>query len=283
MPASDLAVDSHVYCLPPRWRNARARLPAAESAVRKAFYAHPDGSWVLPLSSPEAIAASMKRSAIARAALVGFPWAGAALCEESAAYVLEQARREPKRYWAVCPVQPRDAGHLAAARRWLDAGAVGLKVNAQWQGFALDDRRMDGLAKLAARRGAYLLLHIDQPTGESQASPARLLALARRHPKTRIVAAHMGGLLGLYAKLPWIGRALRNVWYDTAVSETLETVRFYAELGLSDRVVFGTDFPFNLVHDQKTVKTRLLKLGLERRALRAVLSRNYLSLVGRRA
>lgn len=283
MPKKPSVIDTHAYCLPPRLRDPRARLPASEAAVARAIHRHRDGGWVLPLSAPEAIERSMRRCGIDASALIAFPWATPALCAENNDFVLAQARAFPGRFYAVCSVQPAKAGHLAEARRALNAGAVGIKINPEWQGWTLDDGKARRLMGLLADSGAYLLTHVDQPFRESRTSPARLLALARAHPKTRIVAAHMGGLLPFYEKLPWIRPALENVWFDTAVSETLDTVRWAVERGLGRRLLFGTDHPFNAPHDQATVLSRLKKLGLPRAVLANVLGGNYRRLLGSRA
>lgn len=283
MPSNHKIIDSHAYCLPPRLRDTKARLPASESAVTKAIHRHKDGAWVLPLSAPAIIARSMSRCGIDASALIAFPWATPALCVENNDFVLETARAAPKRFYAVCSVQPAGAGHLAEARRALDAGAVGIKINPEWQGWTLDDGKARRLMGLIADAGAYLLTHIDQPFRRSNASPAALLSLARAHPDTRIVAAHMGGLLPFYEKLPWIRPVLKNVWFDTAVSETLDTVRWAVERGLGRRLLFGTDHPFNAPHDQATVLTRLKRLGLPKGVLADILGDNYGRLIGRRA
>lgn len=281
MPSKPRVIDSHAYCLPPRLRDPRVRLPAAEAAVARAIHRHKDGAWVLPLSAPEAIERSMSRCGIDASALISFPWATPALCAETNDFTLERARARPDRFYAVCSVQPAKAGHLAEARRALDAGAVGIKVNPEWQGWTLDDGKTNRLMRLLADRGAYLLTHVDQPFRRSNASPAQLLALARAHPRTRIVAAHMGGLLPFYEKLPWIRPALKNVWFDTAVSETLDTVRWAVERGLGRRILFGTDHPFNTPHDQATVLARVKALGLPRAVLADILGGNYARLLGK--
>lgn len=282
MPSKLRIVDTHAYCLPPRLRDHRARLPRSEAAVAKAIHRHPDGSWVLPRSSPERIIESMERCGIDLSVLVAFPWTTPALCAENNDFILDAARREP-RFRALCSVQPARSGHLDEARRCLDAGAIGIKVNPQWQGWALDDGKADRLLRLIAEREAYLLTHVDQPFNHSSASPAALLALARRHPRTRIVAAHMGGMLPFYEFLPRVGAALKNVWFDTAVSETLDTVRWAVQRGMAGKILFGTDHPFNNPHDQATVLRRLKALGLPKPALAAILGGNWRRVAGRRA
>ena len=272
-----MIIDSHVYCLPPRLRDPLVRLPASEAAVRTAIHRHPDGPRVLPFSSPESIGRSMKAGGIYRSVFVSFPWYEPRLCAENNDFVLSQAR--DLGFWAVCSVQPARLGWKEEARRCLSAGAVGIKVNPAWQGGALDDPSVLRLAGLVEQENAFLLAHTDQPTRDSSASPARLLELARRRPRTRIVAAHMGGLLGLYADLPWIKPLLKNLWFDTAVSETMRMVGWYVQAGLAGRLLFGTDYPFNACHSQSKVLARLRGLGLGKASEASVLGGNFLKLL----
>lgn len=273
-----MIVDTHAYCLPPRLRDIKAGLPAADHIIAKAIHRHPDGGWVLPMSSPERIRASMRDAGIDRSVLIAFPWASASLCRENNDFILAEAEAAPRLFDAVCSVQPKDPRFLAEARRCLDAGAVGIKINPAWQGYSLDDARLDKLLALVARKGAYLLTHIDQPFRISPTSPGHLVRLAARNPKARIVAAHMGGLAGLYASFGSTAKALKNVWFDTAVSETMEFVSYYCQSGLADRVLFGSDYPFNYCHSQKTVLQRLRKLRLGHKSETAILGGNWLRL-----
>lgn len=256
-------IDAHVYCLPPRLRQADVRLPASERSIQEAIHRHPEGPYALALSAPEAILASMDHSGIQCSVLVAFPWADPELCRENNDYILGTAAGN-ERFLAICSVQPTSPAALQEMSRVVHAGAVGIKVNPVWQKFALDDPRMDELALAVQSTQAFLMLHVDQPYKTSPASSARLYALARKHPGLRILAAHLGGLLGLSALHPPVARTLANVWYDTAVSSTLEMVRWYCQAGLADKVILGTDFPFNHSHSQKQVVDVIRGLGLDR-------------------
>ncbi|MBM9538352.1 amidohydrolase family protein [Desulfobulbus alkaliphilus] len=267
-------IDAHVYCLPPRLRQADVRLPASERSIQEAIHRHPEGPCALALSAPEAILASMDHSGIQRSVLVAFPWADPELCRENNDYLLETAT-ENERFLAICSAQPTSPNALQEVIRVVHAGAVGIKVNPVWQKFALDDPRMDEMALAIQSAQAFLMLHVDQPYKSSPASPTMLYSLARKHPGLRILAAHLGGLLGLSALHPPVVRTLANVWYDTAVSSTLEMVCWYCQAGLADKVVLGTDFPFNHSHSQKQVVDGIRGLGLAPAQHMAIFAANF--------
>jgi uncharacterized protein len=271
-------IDAHVYCLPPRLRKADVSLPEDE-AIRQAIYRHPEGSYALSLSSPGEILRSMNQAGIERSALVAFPWADPQLCRENNDFILETAAGS-EHFLAICSVQPACPKALQEVNRVVGAGAVGIKVNPVWQKFALDDPRMDELAIAVQSCQVFVMLHVDQHYKSSPASPARLYALARKHQELHILAAHLGGLLGLSTLHPPVARTLFNVWYDTAVSSTLEMVNWYCQAGLADKVVLGTDFPFNHSHSQKQVVDGIRDLGLDRDHRKAICSENFLRLAG---
>lgn len=270
-------IDAHVYCLPPRLRQADVRLPASEWSIQEAIHHHPEGPCALALSAPEAILASMDQSGIQRSVLVAFPWGEQELCSENNDYILETAAGN-ERFLAICSVQPTSPNALQEVSRVVRSGAKGIKVNPVWQKFALDDPRMDELALAVQSAQAFLMLHVDQPYKSSPASSTMLYALARKHPGLRILAAHLGGLLGLSALHPPVARTLANVWYDTAMSSTLEMVRWYCQAGLADKLVLGTDFPFNHSHSQKQVIDDIRDLGLAEEQYMAIFEANFLRL-----
>lgn len=270
-------LDAHVYSLPARLRDPAVDLPPGDEAVVRAIHRHPEGPYALSLSAPEAIRESMDRCGIRRSVLVSFPWDSPGLCRENNDHVLGQAAADP-RFLAVCSARPGLPGWEEEVRRTLAAGAAGIKINPVWQHLELDGPEVLELAALAEEAGTFLMVHVDHAYRRSPASPARLFALAERRPGLRILAAHLGGLLGLHALHPPVARTLANVWFDTAVSSTLEMVGFCHRAGLAERLVFGSDFPFNHCHDQITVLEGLRRLGLPPVDLEALLEGNFLRL-----
>jgi uncharacterized protein len=272
-------IDAHVYCLPSRLSSPDIYLPENERCIQKAIHQHPEGPYALGLASPTSILDSMDQADIARSVLVSFPWANPELCRENNDFILELAARQD-RFMAICSVQPNDTQFIQEAARVLQAGALGIKINPVWQSFFLADKKIEDLAALIIEHGGFLMLHVDQPYKHSPASPAHLADLASRHPKLKILAAHLGGLLGISALHPPVAKKLRNVWYDTAVSSTLEMVRLYCQTGMKEKIVFGSDFPFNHSHSQKQVVDDLRRLELDTDVLKGIFQNNFFSLTG---
>ncbi|WP_338668953.1 amidohydrolase family protein [Pseudodesulfovibrio methanolicus] len=272
-------IDAHVYSVPLDL-HAETPLVRDEGAVLAALHRHPEGPDALALSLPEAIAESMDRAGIDRSVLVSLPWTSLDLCRRNNDHVLAAAAGSD-RFLAVCSVQALDSGWRTEVDRAREAGAVGIKINTGWQGGALDSSTTHDLARYVAESGLFLMTHVDHAFRASDTGPSGLYGLASACPGTRIVAAHLGGLLGLYTHHPPVAEALANVWFDTAVSSTLEMVRYYAQAGLGDRLLFGSDFPFNHSHSQAQVMAGLKALDLPQTALDGIMENNFLGLVER--
>lgn len=271
-------IDAHVYCLPSRLRDSEVVLPQSEGLISSSIHRHPEGSYALGLSSPEAIKSSMEKHNIEESVLVAFPWASQELCRENNDYLLEVAAKD-NCFKTLCAVQPSGKQWIKEAERCLKEGALGIKVNPVWQGYELDGPEMDNLADFIEKNNAFLMVHVDQFFKKSSASPAHLYSFARKHPETRILAAHLGGLVGIYALHPPVAEALRNVWFDTAVSSTVRVVCSIIQSGLQDRIIFGSDFPFNHSHSQGQVVKEIKNLRLKPEIEKAIFNDNFFNLI----
>ena len=273
-----MIIDGHVYCLPERLRNPRVKLPASEEVIANAIYRHAESERALALSAPAAILKSMAVAKIDRSVLVAFPWRSAKLCSETNEYLITLAKSDPH-FLCIAAVQPLQRGWQKLARACLDNHAIGLKVNPAWQGYGLDSAAMDALCRFAAEHNTFVMMHVDAAYKKSPASPAALFELIKRHPRTRIWASHLGGLLGLYHVHAPVKKLFKNLWFDTAVSATLQFVDFYVQAGLQHKIIFGSDFPFNHSHSQMQVLRGLQDLRLDLRVNQGILSQNFLRMI----
>lgn len=138
-------------------------------------------------------------------------------------------------------LNPRNADSVAEATRCLDAGMRGIKL---WVATLCDDPLVDPIATLAIRRDVPVLMHtFYKATGlldrESRALHARSLAL--RHPRLRILMAHVGA--NVYDAARCI-RDCPNVVVDISGSFFRgDDLAYTLELLGADRVLFGSDMP----------------------------------------
>jgi len=149
-------------------------------------------------------------------------------------------------------IHPDMDGWEDELKRLKDHGVCGLKLNSLLQNIRPDDPRMYKIYEKAARH-FVMLFHAggsikqkDHP-GEIQATPQRIAKVLDDFPEMTVIAAHFGGNQVLdQMKVHLLGR---EVYLDTSYPPNLaelsadEVVSIIRAHG-ADRVLFGTDFPW---------------------------------------
>ena len=141
------------------------------------------------------------------------------------------------------PDAPADVARIAAS------GLPGVKLHAQYQGFALDDRRMWPIYRAIAESGLILTLHTGLdftfPDNDERSHPARALAVHRAFPDMRLVVTHMGGWRRWEAVLRTL--AGTDVYMETSYSLHMAAPELLAQIVRKhspQRILFGTDSPW---------------------------------------
>ena len=96
-----------------------------------------------------------------------------------------------------------------------------------------------------------ILPHVSEPMGHQYpgkgvVKPEQAYDFAIRYPDARLVCAHWGGGLPFYALMPEVGRALGNVYFDTAASHYLYQPAVFkrvCDLVGAEKILFGSDYP----------------------------------------
>ncbi|MFG1361271.1 amidohydrolase family protein [Xanthobacter pseudotagetidis] len=170
-------------------------------------------------------------------------------------------------------------------RRALDEGHAGVAMPTSAAGRALDDDAFAPLWAECARAGCIVFMHPTTGVAREAFSSYTMLQLVgwpsetalcvarlifagvfERHPQLKLVLAHGGGTLPMLAgRLDLAFEApryeanpacrahisrppssyLRNIFYDTVVAHE-DALDFLLKLAGPERVVFGTDFPFEI-------------------------------------
>ncbi|WP_326827250.1 amidohydrolase family protein [Streptomyces sp. NBC_01751] len=210
--------------------------------------------------------------------LIGEPDAVALAGAANESYA-ELVARFPRRFraFAALPLPHVDAALREAVQALDDLGAVGVGVTTTVLGRTLADPLFAPLYEELDRRCAVLYVH---PAGEGAASPLItehgmtwmvgapvedtvalmhliLAGIPVRYPRMRILASHLGGALPMLPprlddhlafespetpELPSV--AVGRLWYDTVSHvHSPALVAAAASFG-ADRLVLGTDFPY---------------------------------------
>lgn len=128
-------------------------------------------------------------------------------------------------------------------KRMIEIGLMGIKLHPDFQYFAIDDKH--AMEMYEAIDGRLPLLFHTGDTRYSYSNPHRLVIVAKRFPKQKMIGAHFGGWSEWNAALKCLPD-LPNVYVDTSSSlafitpeKAKECINAYTE----DKVFFGTDYP----------------------------------------
>jgi predicted TIM-barrel fold metal-dependent hydrolase len=181
--------------------------------------------------------------------------------------------------------EPSAAGDV---RRALDQGARVFKCHLQVGDFDPNDPLLDAAWDLLAEAGVPVVTHCGSgPVPGRFTGPEPVARLLGRHPRLRLVVAHLG--MPEYAEFLALAERRASVLLDT----TLAFTPFIDDAGapfpaaelprlrdLGDRVLLGTDFP-NIPHSYADALEALETAGLGTGWLRAVCHDNAARLFAR--
>lgn len=168
------------------------------------------------------------------------------------AYVYRATREHPDRFlgfgWADPSLGVERA--LEEVRRCVEEyGLHGVKLNGAQNWFVIDDPAVAlPVVDAIAATGKVLALHVGTDAPENT-HPMRVGAIARRHPDLHILMVHMGGVghSDLTRAAIEVMREYPNVTAIGSAVREIPILRAVKELG-ADRVCFGSDTPFHLMH-----------------------------------
>jgi predicted TIM-barrel fold metal-dependent hydrolase len=244
-----MIIDFHTHVLPPRIKENRSRYVDTDPAFAQIY----SGEKV-KIAAAEDLIESMDRDGVAVSVIVNYGWSTHELCVETNDYILESIARYPERLIGFCAVSSYvDDASLKEIERCVGAGVKGvgeLRPDTQSDDFTRKEA-MEPLVGLLRKHGLVLLTHASEPVGhiypgKGEATPGLLYKFITNFPGLPVVCAHWGGGLPFYALMPEVRQALKDVYFDTAVSPFLyrpEIYRHVTQLVGADRVLFGTDYP----------------------------------------
>lgn len=183
----------------------------------------------------------------------GFSFRDLGLCRYVNDYTLEMVKEHPDRLVGMMAISPKEKGFEQEFARCIDGGLKGVgEMFLSGQGvdpFRRED--LSGLMGLAREADVPVLIHSNEPIGHDyvgkvEVTPKEICNIALEFPENKLVFAHFGGGLPFYELMKEMRKSLKNVYYDTAAGIYLYTsavFRVFREIGILDKVLFGSDFP----------------------------------------
>ncbi len=203
--------------------------------------------------------------------------------EAGNAYVHRAMREHPDRIIGFGWLDPhlgRERVEAEIRRCVEEYGFFGLKLNGAQNGFVIDDAELVlPIVEAVARTGVVLAFHIGADAPENT-HPTRLGTIARRYPDMRLIMVHMGGVT-----FPDLSRAAIEVAGEhpniTVVGSAIGSIpilKAIRTLG-AERVCFGSDTPFALMHVELAKYRALLNGEVTSEEQALVLAGNLLRLL----
>lgn len=217
--------------------------------------------------------------------------------------IAEYARKTPERFRGIgtLPLAHPEAAVKEAVRLHDELGLKGIEIGTDVVGTDLDDPKFDPVWEVLADLGVVVIMH---PAGFTEARRftdyylvnvvglplSSTLAVTRlilggvfeRYPALRMVVVHGGGYLPFYSartdhafkhrpemrrhidRLP--SEYLHNLWFDTTVFDPALVGTLVREYG-ADKVLMGTDYPFDMGQGNPVDFVRAAGLSEEETAL----------------
>lgn len=271
-----MIIDTEVHLMHPESRKEDFAKGSTEP-VRKAIHDHPDYHDIKPLMTLEALLESMDNNNVKHCHIMGMSWRKKEWHDPNNTYIKEIVNKYPNKFSGMYIPNLENIETACEEVRNFDKSIfLGVKLLTGWQGRSVNDKELFPMYEEVMARDMYLMVHTDHITqGLNGDTPQKLLDLVMNFPNLKILAPHMGGLLCQYELLPKIRKILNNVVYISSVSATMEFVKFSSEI-VEDKIVFGTDFPFNHCHNQNFQIEKLYQMGLKDEVIEKILYKNCL-------
>lgn len=157
--------------------------------------------------------------------------------------VYDFMQQEPEKIGGAVYLNPKNQNVMDVLKRAIEE--QGFEMIKLWCCTTADDPSVDPIMEYAEEAGVPVLFHaFHKATAQvpNETLGYHVANIARRHPKTKILMAHLGG--NCYNGIPPI-RDCKNVWTDNSGSTFFhgDDLNYAIEMLGAERILFGTDMP----------------------------------------
>jgi predicted TIM-barrel fold metal-dependent hydrolase len=268
-------VDFHTHIFPPDVRDNRENYVRRDPTFAE-IYADPGAT----IATADDLLTNMDESGVDVSVALGFAWQNHDDIVRHNDYLLNSATSSGGRIIPFITVNMADDRATAEIERCVTVGARGVgELRPDNQGWPLNGPKGRALAEFARHHRLILLFHVTEPgertyPGRRGCTADAFVAFAAKHQNTSIVGAHLGGDCYRTHICP------PDLYVDTAAQPYLyrgDAARPALNAPLSDRLLFGSDFP--LVGQARQI-SEIKSAITGDNALRQALGGNAASLLG---
>ncbi len=265
--------DTEVHLMQTSWQEDC--ISYKEKFVEDIFLKHQDSQIAKKLNNIDEIIKSCEENEISEISLMGIPWISNDLNKKNNDYLLnlKEKLNFPKiKIVAVFNID--DISYSLDYLEQIKKLIIGLKVQGGRQGVRIEEKKYHPIYDFLIQENLFFMPHINHIIQGFQDTPQALMDIILSKPNLRIIAPHLAGGLFLYEGYDRIKEKLRNVYYITSVSATMYMTKTAMEL-CYDKIVFGTDFPFNHCHNQ-SLQVNYIKNNFATSDQEKIFNNNYL-------
>ena len=273
-----MKIDTHIHITPPDLIRDYKKIGEREPYF-KLLSETPHNRF----ATAEDVVSHLKVSEFDKGVVFGFSFQDMGLCKYVNDYTMEAVKNHPDQLIGFMTVP---AGHKEMTGEIIRCYKGGLRgigeLFPEGQHLDLENLHHTDLKACCMEYKLPLLLHTNELVGhyyagKTSVSLQSVETFIRNHQEIPIILAHFGGGLLFYELMKEIRSTFKNVYYDTAAAIFLYEPTIYnviREIGILDKIFFGTDYPLLPI---SRYETSLDSLSKEEKA--AVLGKNALKLL----
>ncbi len=244
-----MIIDVHTHVFPPTILKNRAKY-----IDRDPLFAELYSDQRAKLAAADDIICIMDKCGVEKSVVLNLGWQDHELCIETNDYILDSVARYPDRLIGFAAVSLMDGDKaIREIERCLLNGIKGigeLRPDLQSPGF-IDKSPVNEVINAIIDSGLILLIHASEPLGHRYPgkgiiTPESIYHFILKYPDLKLICAHWGGGLPFYALMPEVGKALENVYFDSAATPFLYKAQIFKQvtdiIGCQ-KILFGSDSP----------------------------------------
>jgi len=276
-----MIIDFHTHIFPPGIAEHRSEYCERDPLFRLLY-----SNIKAKLASAEDLIDKMDERGIDISVVLNIGWSSPELCHETNSYILEAVARFPGRLtgFGMLPFTSTEEA-LNELDYCAKNGMRGIGELRPGQDLLQNPESADMIFQTIKKHDLVLSMHTSEPLGHEYPgkggiTPEAVYPFISRFAGLKLVCAHWGGGLPVYALMPEVKKELASVYFDSAASPFLYSPGIYPQvisLAGSDRVLFGSDFP---LLDPGRLLSQINELEIADEEKNRLMYKNALDLLG---